>query len=295
MALSWGCWSTVPQDDSKGVLILESKSTGPEPAASPRPRLTVVVVALSVLVIIVAIVISPASLLDKADLIGYSICHRIPERSFHIGGRQLPLCARCTGTFLGAVLGLTVVFLLGRRRASRMPPASVLLALVTFVALWGFDGLNSYLTLIPGAPYLYEPRNWLRLTTGLLNGLALIIFVLPVYNFTLWRAPTREPVIRKLWELLAFLPAVVLLVLATQAEIDLLLYPLAIVSSLGVLMMLVIICSMLATVVLGREGYAWSWHQALVPLAVGLALAILLLAVMILARDYLTTALGLPF
>jgi hypothetical protein len=163
------------------------------------------------------------------------------------------------------------------------------------VALWGFDGLNSYLTLIPGAPYLYEPRNWLRMTTGMLNGLALVIFVLPIFNFTLWRAPTRQPVIRNLWELLAILPLVALVVLATQAEIDLLLYPLAMVSSLGVVMMLVIINAMLSAVVLGREGYAGSWQQALVPLAVGSALAVLLLAVMVLVRDYLTTTLGLPF
>jgi uncharacterized membrane protein len=254
-----------------------------------------VVVALSVLVIVFAIVVSPVSLLGKADLVGYAICHQIPERSFHIGGRQLPLCARCTGTFLGAVLGLVVMLLLGRRRASRLPPVSVLLLLVTFVAFWGFDGLNSYLTLIPGAPYLYEPRNWLRMTTGMLNGLALVIFVLPIFNFTLWRAPAKEPVIRNLWELLAILPLVALVVLATQAEIDLLLYPLAIVSSLGVVMMLVIINAMLAAVVLGREGYAWSWQQALIPLVVGLALAVLLLAVMVLVRDYLTTTLGLPF
>jgi uncharacterized membrane protein len=254
-----------------------------------------VVVALSVLAIVVAVVVSPASLLGKADLVGYGICHQIPERSFHIDGRQLPLCARCTGTFLGAFLGLAVMLLLRRGRASRMPPVSVLLILVVFVALWGFDGINSYLTLIPGAPHLYEPRNWLRMTTGMLNGLALVIFVLPIFSFTLWRAPTRDPVIRNLWELLAILPVVALVVLATQAEIDLLLYPLAIISSLGVVMMLVIINAMLAAVVLGREGYAWSWQQALVPLTVGLALGVLILGAMVLVRDYLTTALGLPF
>ena len=187
------------------------------------------------------------------------------------------------------------MFLMGRRRASRMPPVSVLLVLVAFVGFWGFDGLNSYLKLIPGAPYLYEPRNWLRMTTGMLNGLALIIFVLPIFNFTLWRVPAREPVVRSLWELLAILPLVGLLVLATQAEINLLLYPLAIVSSLGVVMMLTIISAMLAAVVLRREGYALSWQQALVPLAVGLALAVFLLTVMVLVRDYLTTSLGLPF
>ena len=46
---------------------------------------------------------------------------------------------------------------------------------------------------------------------------------------------------------------------------------------------------------LGREGYALSWRQALIPLTVGLALAILQMTAMVLVRAYLTTELGLPF
>ena len=263
---------------------------------SPRwPKLTAIAVGLSVMLILFAILVQPTTLLGKADRVGYAICHRIPERSFFMGGRQLPLCARCTGTFLGAVLGMVVMILLGRRRASRLPPVSVLGLLVVFVGLWAFDGLNSYMTLLPGAPYLYEPRNWLRLTTGLLNGLALVIFVFPIYNFTLWHQPVPERVIQSIWELVALLPVVALLVLIIQAEIDVLLYPLALVSSAGVLMMLVLINAMLAAVVLGREGYARTWRQALVPQAVGAALAILQITAMVLVRDYLTASLGLPF
>jgi uncharacterized membrane protein len=263
---------------------------------APRwPKVTVVVLALALIIILLAIVLSPASLLGKADRVGYSVCHQIPERSFVLAGRPLPLCARCTGTFLGATLGLVYMLLLGRRRASRMAPASVLFVLILFFGFWAFDGLNSYMTLFPGGPHLYEPQNWLRLTTGTLNGLALIIFVLPVYNFTMWRNPTDERVIKNIWELVAILPVVALLVLVIQAEIGFLLYPLAILSSLGVLMMLVIINSMLAAVVLGREGYALTFRQALVPLTVGLALAVLELAAIGLLRDYLTARLGLPF
>lgn len=254
-----------------------------------------VLVALSVLVILFFIVASPSSLLDKADTVGYAVCHRIAERSFTIAGRQLPLCARCTGTFLGAVLGLTVMFVLRRQRASHLPPASVLLVLVLFVGLWGFDGLNSYMTLFPGGPHLYEPQNWLRMTTGMLNGLALFFFVFPIFNFTLWRQPTSQRVIGSIWELLAILPVVALLVLVTSAGLSFLLYPLAIVSSLGVVMMLAIVNSMLVTVVLGREGYAESWRQVLVPLALGVGLAILQIAALVWVRDYLTSKLGLPF
>lgn len=32
-------------------------------------------------------------------------CHQIPERSFSIKGKQFPVCARCTGAFIGYFVG----------------------------------------------------------------------------------------------------------------------------------------------------------------------------------------------
>jgi len=36
---------------------------------------------------------------------GSVICHQLPERSFFLDGRQLPVCARCTGLYLSAGAG----------------------------------------------------------------------------------------------------------------------------------------------------------------------------------------------
>jgi uncharacterized membrane protein len=273
---------------------LRPKHSELEPIPTPRPRLTAVAMALAVLILIFFIQVPPSSLLGKADVVGYAICHRIPERSFFLNGRQLPLCARCTGTFLGAIVGLAAMLLLRRHRAARFPPVPVLGLLVLFIGLWAFDGVNSYMTFFPGAPHLYEPRNWLRLTTGMLNGLALITIVMPIYNFTLWRETKRERVLKNVWELLAILPVAALLIWLVQAEIGFLLYPLALLSTFGVVVMLVLINSLIATVVLGREGYAQTWRQALIPWTVGAALAILQITGMVLLRAYLTTRLGLP-
>jgi uncharacterized membrane protein len=33
------------------------------------------------------------------------ICHQLPERSFHLQGIQLPVCARCFGLYVGGALG----------------------------------------------------------------------------------------------------------------------------------------------------------------------------------------------
>jgi uncharacterized membrane protein len=277
-----------------GKLSLEFKLTDIKRIPPRRRGLTIVALALSALVILLFVEIPPSTLLGKADFVGYAICHRIPERSFVLGDRHFPLCARCTGTFLGAMLGLVAMLVLRRHRSSHLPPPAILGVLVLFIGFWGFDGLNSYMTFFPGAPHLYTPQNWLRLTTGMLNGLALIFFVYPIFNFTVWRDCVPEPAIKNFWELGAILVVAVLLIVAIQGGVDLLLYPLAILSSLGVVMMLTIINSMVAAVVLGREGYAWVWWQGMVPVTVGLALAILEMTGMVLLRAYLTTALGLP-
>jgi uncharacterized membrane protein len=247
------------------------------------------------MVIVLAIEVPPSSLLGKADAVGYAICHRIPERSFFLNGRQMPLCARCTGTFLGAMLGMAALLVYRRHRAARLPSVPVLGLMILFIALWGFDGLNSYMTFFPGAPHLYEPRNWLRMTTGILNGLALITLVWPIFVFTLWRAPKQQAVLDNAWQLLAIVPVGGLLVFLVNLGIGALLYPLAILSSAGVLLMLTIINSMIAAVILGREGFARNWLQALVPLTVGVGLALVQMAAMILLRAYLTTTLGLTF
>ncbi len=287
--------------DGKGKARVERKPSleynSVEPQTGPPQRRGCVVAAMAVAVTIILLfaLFPPVTLLDKADLIGYGICHRIPDRSFLIGDRQSPLCARCTGTFLGAIVGLAAMLLLGRRRASRLPPIPVLGVLVLFVGFWGFDGLNSYLTFFPNAIHLYEPRNWLRLTTGLLNGLALVTFVFPIFNFTIWQETTRKQVFESLWEIAALLPVMALLILALLSGVEFLLYPLAVLSSAGVMMMLILINSLIAAVALRREGMARTWKEALVPLTVGAALAIVEISAMVAVRAYLTMEMGMPF
>jgi uncharacterized membrane protein len=36
---------------------------------------------------------------------GSIVCHQLPERSFFLDGRQLPVCARCTGLYLSSAAG----------------------------------------------------------------------------------------------------------------------------------------------------------------------------------------------
>ena len=101
-------------------------------------------------------------------------CHCREDRSFHIRGRRLPLCARCTGELAGILLGLiSAPFVL--------PP--VPLALVLMIPLVLDGGLQA---LTP-----YESGNLRRLVTGLLFGYGLTALFL---ISTAWPTWQRSPI-----------------------------------------------------------------------------------------------------
>jgi uncharacterized membrane protein len=229
------------------------------------------------------------------DAIAYAVCHRIPERSFFLGGQQLPLCARCSGTFLGVLLTLVTLTAAGRARASRLPPPRVLIVLVSFIVLWAFDGINSYLALYPGAPHLYEPQNWLRLTTGMLNGIALGTLVFSIFQFSLWRSPQSRPAVQGLRELAGLLALSALLIGLVLTENPRLLYPLALASTLGVIVMLTSVNSIIVLVAARKENSAQSWRDAAWPLLIALALSLTIVIGIGTGRAALSDLLDMPF
>ena len=243
-------------------------------------------------VIIALLAAPPHALLDKADRAAFAVCHRISERTFIFAGRPLPLCARCSGTYLAALAGLIVLVARGRGRAAGLPAGRYLAVLAVFLAAWAVDGLNSFLTLFPGLPHLYEPNNLLRLVTGALEGLVIAAFIVPVLSLALWAAPDPARSVGS-WADLAWLlaggGAVAGLV---HSEWGPLLYPLALVSGITVLLLLGLVNAMLALIVLRREGRAHRWQDAIAPLLLGLALALVELALIGLARAALTARLG---
>ena len=201
------------------------------------------------------------------------ICHQFPEHSLSIGSTQLPLCARCTGTYLGALIGLANFCWRGRYRAAWLPPLKVLVALGLLFLFWGIDGLNSYVNYITGQVMLYVPSNSLRLLAGMGNGLFLSTLVYPMFNFTLWSAPKRQRVLSGWKELAAILLQVAGLggLLVLNGEV--LLWPVALLNLLGVAVMLTIVNSMIILLLLQREGIARGWRDALLPLGLGLLLS----------------------
>ena len=231
---------------------------------------------------------TPAGLLGKADAIGYAVCHRIDVRSFHLGARSLPLCARCTGIYLGAMLAMGSYQIIGRGRAGGFPKKAVLAAFILFGAIFAVDGVNSYMTLFPGLPHLYEPSNVLRLSTGLLAGVAMGTLVHAGLAQNAWKDWRPEPVLRDLRELgILLVGAAVIGGLALSGN-PMILYPLALISAGGVLVVLASVYTVMALLVLGQENRAASWMNLALPAVVGLTLSILQIGGIDLVRFALT-------
>jgi uncharacterized membrane protein len=231
---------------------------------------------------------APPGLLGKADAVGYAVCHRITSRSFMFGARQLPLCSRCSGMYLGALTTIIFQFFQGRR--SGFPPRKILIVLGIFLGFFGIDGVNSYLHLWPGMPGIYEPNNYLRLLTGTGVGIGMAAVLVPILHQTYWSHCDPSPLLRNWRDFLIVLATSLIVSALLLTENPLLLYPLAILSSLSVLLILGLIYSMVWMMVFKKDNTFQSWKEISGYLAAGFALAIFQVFAIDLVRFYFTNS-----
>jgi uncharacterized membrane protein len=93
--------------------------------------------------------------------IGRVVCHQLPLRSFHLWGASLPVCARCTGIYVGAAVAAVLLraspaAVRAKRFGGRFEPRWILLAAlvptgVTLVFEWTTGVM---------------PANWIRALAG---------------------------------------------------------------------------------------------------------------------------------
>jgi uncharacterized membrane protein len=97
-------------------------------------------------------------------LAGSIVCHQLPDRSFHLAGAQLPVCARCTGLYVGGALG-SIAWLLWRRVRSRklasldrkratlaiviVAVPTILTAATAFLGVWDLSNTSRALLALP--------------------------------------------------------------------------------------------------------------------------------------------------
>jgi len=257
------------------------------------------IIAAALLVFVGWFLNTPPGFFGKADAIGYAVCHRISERSFHIGSYQLPLCARCSGMYLGAVTGLAFQSIIGWKRL-KIPHWSILALLIVFVAAFGIDGSNSYLYLLkqvspgilPKIPNLYVPNNTLRLLTGSGMGLGMAAMLFPAYNQTVWADGEDKPAIPG-WKAFGLLLGIqVLFDLLVLTKSPIVLFPLAIISALGVWLLLTMVYSMVWVMLMAQDNHFTKIRQVWLPILAGLTIAMIQTAVIDLLRFWLTGTWG---
>jgi uncharacterized membrane protein len=92
---------------------------------------------------------------------GSFICHQIPERSFHLAGFQLPVCARCLGIYAGVTVGSLYAWM--RAATGQRAPARVPWVSRRFAALASCPTLVTVALEMAGVWY---PSNVTRALTG---------------------------------------------------------------------------------------------------------------------------------
>jgi uncharacterized membrane protein len=243
----------------------------------------------------------PGDLKFKLDAMGFGVCHQIHTHSFTIGGHQLPLCARCTGIYLGAIVGLMLLARL-RSRSIRLPSGAMIPVLGLFFVAMVADGLNSTAQAI-GPSGLWDTNNITRIITGALSGLSVAFFFFPVFNMSLWQreARNRESVLDHPFQLLGYLLAAGLAVALVIDGGSWLYWPIALLSTAGALALLTMANTMLVLMAARREAAARTASQVITPVLVGFAITLLMLTLLALLRTSLAPSiiasgnpLGLP-
>jgi len=102
---------------------------------------------------------------SNLNLLTRFICHRIPERTFNIRGHYFPVCARCTGFYIGAFSYFIFVYFFYVQYTATLIILAILMMIPTFL-----DGFTQFF----GSR---ESNNMLRLLTGLIGGVGLAILI----------------------------------------------------------------------------------------------------------------------
>jgi uncharacterized membrane protein len=97
----------------------------------------------------------------KNNSLKFAICHQMPERSFKYKGKQFPLCARCTGIFIG-------YFTFPLFQLQIIEP-SLSLVIILSIPMFG-DSITQSMN-------YRESNNILRVITGFLFGAAQVAFI----------------------------------------------------------------------------------------------------------------------
>jgi hypothetical protein len=185
--------------------------------------------------------------------------------------------------YLGAVTGMVFQYIRGRKY-SKAPGWGIIAVLGVFVIAFGIDGLNSYLYLLkeirpgilPQIPNIYIPTNTLRLLTGSGMGLGIAAMLFPAFNQSIWTDYDDSHASLTGWKgfgLLLGIQAIIDLLVLTQSPF--ILYPVAMISVLGVLILLTMVYTIVWVMITGQENKYTQMQQLWLPLLAGFTITMI--------------------
>ena len=148
-------------------------------------------------------------LAEYLHIAGDGLCHQIPDRTLVALGLYYPVCARCTGIYLGFVVALAVLFFLYRgAQRSGIPrwPFFIVAALASAGML--FDVVSAQLM-------FRDTSNLIRLATGTLFGASLGVIAYLMLVDALAAAASNRPVLGDVRGLTGWLTGALITVVVT--------------------------------------------------------------------------------
>lgn len=237
-------------------------------------------------VLLAALLFTPGFPLEyKMYAVVHGICAQ--QNNVFLGNLQFPLCARNSGIYLSFLLTMAYIWLIGRKRAGRIPPWPITIALISFVVVMGVDGFNSLFVDI-GVAHLYRPANWLRTLTGMGMGVAIAVLLHLILNLSLRKdVDDRQPVLRNWRELAGILLVNLLVLAAIYGNLSFTFWPLAFLAFFGIIGVLYLICLLLTSLVMGLDGQVTHLRQLALPALIALLPTLLMLGLFSAARFWL--------
>lgn len=253
---------------------------------STNNRLVVILLIVVGLLFGAWLVLTPAGFWGKLNALGYSVCHQISARSFVLHNLQSPLCARCAGMYLGALV--TVIAHLFWGRQGKFPPVWISILLGLGFLAFAFDGLNSALNFLPFFPSLYQTTNLTRLITGLAVGLGIGSVLIPVFNQTVWADWTNHTAYTKGYRFPLLVVLLSLVGVAVYSQKPIFFYPFNVLMGLSILIILWLIHTTLASFILRQSNQAKNWHDLVAPGLLGFVMVLVQIGIISGARFLLT-------
>ena len=178
---------------------------------------------------------------------------------------------------------------------------SIITLLVIFFVAFGVDGSNSYLYLLksirpgflPSVPNLYIPNNTLRLLTGSGMGLAMAAMLFPAFNQSIWADFDEKRSALPGWKAFGLLLAITLgLDLLVLTDSAIVLYPVAVISSLGVWLLLTMVYTIVWVMLMGQDNQFTRSRQLWLAVLAGFTIAVIQTAAIDALRFWFTGTWG---